>query len=450
MNLFPEPEQSSPYIWCFVSPSDSSSPSFGVAVSSGANEFEFVSSIAKVIPDQSFDVSLTVSAFWYANGTNYSATATTQSLAIVPKVTTVSFIGDAAPNEVPLDHFYLSYHEPIVDPVWEQTLTQTIPSKNHAAAYHHSTNARTELTIEAPEPLSQVVYVEVQGIAATADGENFYPQSAAFHEWLWQSGELQLPSSPLKTSVNHYSPMRIQWEYRVGSSPWILMNETEHRIYTINQNPTADPVFDLALEYATSSAYAQGLTSVPSICNKIAEGIAADIIYDPSVSTNQTYDLDEYDQGGTVCEGNAELMKLLVESVSSSQATVKYFWGGSSSTTRNFFLENFPDDMGMASIRMDNSAANDKVGPFQHFNYHAITRVNGADYDPSFGVMHSVDRLAKPNDHWYNLTYDPNSEEFVPGQYLGTNSPSCAVQYGNSLPTPQSPTPYLHIYHTTP
>jgi len=243
--------------------------------------------------------------------------------AVLPNVTKISFVNN--------DHTLTDYDtkNTITDPVWMKPLGQPV-SKNDEAAYTKSGSATAELEIEASDPLTNSTSVQVQGVKVAADDENFYPQGAWFQDWTWSPGELQLTSSPLYGSVNYYDTLDVKWQYRVekiadGWGDWVEMNQSSHKLYTVNSTPLESPLYDFALEKACG--YVNGSSD---IAGKINTGMDNDINYDPGAAHEHTLDLFSAGEGECCC--HAIVFRKLVRSVGVS-GSVFYIWGGCSSNT---------------------------------------------------------------------------------------------------------------------
>lgn len=325
----------------------------------------------------------------------------------------------------------------ISNPVWEKALAGAV-TKDEPSAYTKSGAAEAELFIEASDPLSNSTSVEVKGVAANADDENFHPESATFHNWTWSSGELVLSSSPLYASVNYYDTLDIKWQYRVekpdgGFGAWVDMNESNHKLYTTYETPIESPLYDFALEKACG--YAVNKSTPSTIASELMNGVHVDITYDPQVSTIPAEPLDEYTAGGTVCGGNAILMKYLAESVGVA-GDVKYIWGGSSSTTVCFYK--FPSSWWGPSFKVLKPAHPDKkVGADPVFTYHALTLIASAYYDPSYGAagLIALNKTAPAGVSYGTPYFSFGRAVYGPLDVtVGTNSPSTSRQIGSAWP----------------
>jgi hypothetical protein len=310
----------------------------------------------------------------------------------------------------------------INNPVWTKTYAGAV-TKNEAGAYTKGATAMAELWIEADQPLTNSTSVEVKGVGAGGDDENFSPESATFHSWTWSSGELVLDSSPLYSSVNYYATLDVKWQFRVekpdgGFGQWIDMNTTSHHLYTTYGTPSATPTYDYALEKAC--VYAANTSNTPEVAAALNSGLEAELWYAPTAQVASD-ELKEYQLAGSVCRGNALLLDYLAESIGVS-ASVIYMWGGSDNNT----ICRFSNITSMKLTRGSHEGASTDPS----FSYHAQTVIASTNYDPSFGGTGQPSFTTAPAGVEYReyYGYDAATNTISAGPVISPNSPATSPQ----------------------
>ncbi len=315
-----------------------------------------------------------------------SAYKTRSVRSVLPEVTQISWKNDHSMTK-------WTTGQAITDPVWIKTLGGNV-TKDEPGAYTKSTHARAELAISGSLPLSQATHVEVRGVG---NKENFQSASAVFHYWNWNSGELQLDSSQLYSSVNYYDKLEVNWQYRLRRlsgdyGDWISMNTSSHILYTVDATPAASPLYDLGLDKACR--YADGAAN---FANAINQGIANEIIYNPSCEV-YGHGLNIFTVGTGQCCCHADAFSVLVSHVTSSVPIVLYCWGGCSSS---YFCHYKMGTWHGPTFRCQRPAE-DQVEANPHFTFHAQALFNNVMYDPSYGLTGwaSLNEFANPTpDH---------------------------------------------------
>ena len=192
---------------------------------------------------------------------------------------------------------------------------------------------------------------------------------------------------PLPDEVGLLDPMSVEWQYRiVGNQGWITMNQTDHKIYVVYENPptSSTRVFDKALDFAVD--FADGQSELQPICLKLAEGVSNTVHYDPNAATAPSEPIKALTDHTTAshpvnCMIHARAMEQLVESLTNKSADSLYLWGGQNNNASGFYkVGNKYHTLQITAQPEDVAGAN------PHFTYHSTTKVDGTYYDATYGT----------------------------------------------------------------
>jgi len=268
----------------------------------------------------------------------------------------------------------------IQDPVWIKVLGGGV-TKNKPGAYTKNGEAMAELEIEGSKSLTHSTSVQVKG---NGNKENFISTGAYFHHWTWNPGELQLSSSQLYGSVNFYDSLDVTWCYCVqrpggGWGGWVEMNQSSHLLYTVDNTPAADPLYDLGLDKACR--YADGEADFAEAINI---GIASDIYYNPGKlpHLHGSDSLGIFERGEAQCCCNAWLLSTLIAHISSESPQPLYGWCGCTASIIDFYRCGDWWGPSFQCVR----PATDGADLNPHFTFHMEVPFDGVVYDPSYGL----------------------------------------------------------------
>jgi hypothetical protein len=239
--------------------------------------------------------------------------------------------------------------------------------------------------------LSNETHVQVRGVG---NPFSYDPITISMHTFGNYSGTLY-PTTNFTSSLNKLNHS-VTWQYRIQNSynsyygSWMnLSNQEDYTFYTIYSNPGFSP-YNFALDKVVG--YANGQTSVSGIASSICTGIDGDFDYDPaedSIGTDNILNLyfeddDDFDgEPEAVCYDNAYLLYYLLESIGINNSLYRELWGGCMSTVVCYYSAN-----PALSIQFD-VMAKDHAQYQPHFSDHAIVKLNGIYYDPSYGSTYS-------------------------------------------------------------
>ncbi len=192
----------------------------------------------------------------------------------------------------------------------------------------------------------------------------------------------------------------LQWEIKASSSnAWMPAGNTTIKFFWTNATPLSStfndaffdieypPLYDFALEKACN--YVNGSKEYRQ---KITEGIANDIFYEPSSSLpGGAHPLLAYSlPAGCLCADFANLLRGLFRTIG-IDGTVIYIWGGRPNTQITYNIGSTCSLGGLSCLKSTFRTfqpKNDGAEFHPHFLYHAVVESNGLLYDSSYGTSY--------------------------------------------------------------
>lgn len=176
------------------------------------------------------------------------------------------------------------------------------------------------------------------------------------------------------------------WEVSWDGTNFVSIGESgDHEFCWIKDRPLVTPLYDRAVKEACG--YVKGAANYADAINT---GIAGALVYNPSRLSPPGFAdgsggvLLAYEEGArSQCQTHAFLLKYLLESIGVSGGTVTYFWGGALPTEYSYYIDRI---WGEVTFQCDRDS-NDGVLARPRFGFHALTKIEGVYYDPSYGKI---------------------------------------------------------------
>ncbi len=168
----------------------------------------------------------------------------------------------------------------------------------------------------------------------------------------------------------------LTWQVTIDGNTWVsLGNSGSHLLYWLEGAPTTAAVKNYAIARAT--AFANGSGDVPGA---IRTGIRSVVNYDPADAINPD-PLTVFTDGIGICTDFGNLLTLLAQSVGFTANTVMFF-GGFESLGRNIWISRGGNYQNLTNVNaLDNAYHPGGGATGWDFNYHVISRINGALQD---------------------------------------------------------------------